>query len=118
LTNQCHGTKRDGERCTATVEPPQTWCWWHDPTNAEKRRRAASRGGKGKANQEVRILKEEIKALIADVRAGTLERNAAAVMLQGYRALLDYVKLERGIHVEEELAHELEELKRERGRAS
>jgi hypothetical protein len=27
---QCAGTKRDGSPCTATVEPPQSYCWWHD----------------------------------------------------------------------------------------
>jgi hypothetical protein len=78
----------------------------------------ASRAGRSKGSREVLVLKEEKKGVISEVRAGTLERNAAAVMLQGYRALLDFIKVERGIHVEEELATELEELKRERGRAS
>jgi hypothetical protein len=44
----CSGIKRDGGRCTATVEPPQGYCWWHDPANADKRKRAASRGGRGR----------------------------------------------------------------------
>jgi hypothetical protein len=118
LIVRCRGTKRNGERCTQAVEPPNEWCWAHDPKNAEQRRRMASRAGRSKGSREVLTLKEEIKGVIDEVRAGTLERNAAAVMLQGYRALLEYVKVERGIHVEEELAAELEELKRERGRAS
>src|SRR4051812_6425874 len=112
---QCAGTKRDGSPCTATVEPPQTYCWWHDPKNAAERRRAASRGGRGKANREVATLKEEIKVLIADVKGGDLDRNDAAVMIQGYRALKDYIALERHVRETDELAAEIEELKREYG---
>jgi len=39
-------------------------------------------------------------------------------MFTGWGVLLDYIKLERGIRVEDELAAEIEELKRERGYAS
>jgi hypothetical protein len=66
----------------------------------------------------VRTIKEEIKGVISDVKAGNLDRNDAAVMIQGYRALKDFIALERGIRVEDELAAEIEELKRERGHAS
>jgi hypothetical protein len=44
--NRCLGIKRDNSPCTVTVEPPQTCCWWHDPSNADKRKQAAARGGK------------------------------------------------------------------------
>jgi hypothetical protein len=47
----CTGTKRNGEGCTATVEPPLRYCWWHDPANSEKRHRAASKGGRGKTSK-------------------------------------------------------------------
>jgi hypothetical protein len=56
--------------------------------------------------------------VISDVKAGDLDRNDAAVMIQGYRALKDFIALERGIRVEDELAAELEEIRRERGQAS
>ncbi len=75
----------------------------------------ASRGGRGKANREVATLKEEIKDLIANVRAGDLDRNDAAVMIQGYRTLKDFIALERQVRETEELAAEIEELKREHG---
>jgi hypothetical protein len=61
------------------------------------------------------VIKEEIKAVISDVEAGDLDRNDAAVMIQGYRALKDFIALERSVKVEDELAAELEELRRERG---
>src|SRR5215207_3531837 len=90
----CSGYKRDGSRCTATVNPPHTRCWWHDPANAERRRRAASRGGKGKAGS--RALKE-LHALLEDLTKrvidGELEtsRGAVANKLIGTRLqLLEY----------------------------
>jgi hypothetical protein len=116
--NRCRGTRRNGERCTQTVEPPNAYCWHHAPERAEERRRAASRAGKSRPSTEVRTIKEEIKGVISGVKAGEIDRNDAAVMIQGYRTLKDFIALERGIRVEDELAAEIEELKRERGHAS
>lgn len=118
MSSVCRATKRNGEPCTLPAKTPNGYCWAHAPENAEQRRRMASKAGRSTGGREVRDLKQEIRGLIADVKAGDQDRNAAAVMLQGYRALLDYIKLERGIHVEEELAAELEEIRRERGHAS
>ncbi len=111
---QCSGIRRSGERCTQTVEPPNAYCWHHAPERAQERRRAASKAGRSRPSAEVRTIKEEIKSVISDVKAGELDRNDAAVMIQGYRALKDFIALERGIKVEDELAAEIEELKRER----
>src|SRR5829696_4109353 len=116
--NRCRGTRRNGKRCTQIVEPPNAYCWHHAPERAEERRRAASRAGRSRPSTEVRTIKEEIKAVISEVKAGDLDRNDAAVMIQGYRALKDLIALGRGIRVEDELAAEIEELKRERGHAS
>ena len=91
----------------------QGLCWAHAPENAERRRRTASRGGRGKANREVATLKEEIKGVIEDVKAGDLDRLDAAVIIQGYRALKDFIALERQVRETDELAAEIEELKRE-----
>ena len=113
----CRATKADGEPCTLPANGKQGFCWAHDPARAEQRRRRASRGGKAKANRELVILKEEIKKVIADVRVGELDRNDAGVMIQGYRTLRDYIALERQIKETDELAAEIEELKREYGAA-
>jgi len=115
LDRRCSFIKASGERCKGTATGPHGLCWAHDPANAEQRRRAASRGGRGKANREVADLKEEIKAVINDVRTGDLDRNDAAVMIQGYRALKDFISLERQVRETDELAAEIEELKREYG---
>jgi hypothetical protein len=110
--DQCRASKRDGSRCTLPANGSQGLCWAHDPQNAERRRRAASKGGRAKANQEIRTIKDEIKATIEDVKAG-FDRNKARVMFTGWSVLLDYIKLERNAKVEDELAAELEEVKRE-----
>jgi hypothetical protein len=115
---QCAGTKRDGSACTATVEPPQSYCWWHDPKNATERRRAASRGGSSRPSREVRTLKADLRDLIKRVESGELEPTPANTMLRGYSVLLEVIKLERGVFVEEELAVRLEALKNERPNAS
>jgi hypothetical protein len=115
---QCSGTKRDGSPCTATVEPPQTYCWWHDPKNAAERRRAASRGGSSRPSREVRTLKADLHDLIKRVESGELEPTPANTMLRGYSVLLEVIKLERGVYVEEELAARLEALKDEHPNAS
>ncbi len=78
----------------------------------------ASRAGKSKPTAEVHNLKEEIKTVIAGVKAGDLDRNDAAVMIQGYRALRDFIELERRVKETDDLATEIEELKREYDAAS
>ena len=117
MSGRCSFIKASGERCRGAATGQHGLCWAHDPANAQQRRRAASRGGRGKANREVATLKEEIKAVIEDVKAGDLDRNDAAVMIQAYRALKDFIALERQVKETEELAAEIEELKREYGGA-
>src|SRR5215213_188238 len=112
LMGVCRATKANGEGCKAPATGPQGLCWAHAPENAEKRRRMASKAARSKGNREVAALKEEIKSLIADVRAGELDRNEAAVMIQGYRALKDFIALERQVRETDQLAAEIEELKR------
>jgi hypothetical protein len=111
----CHATKANGEPCTLPANGPQGLCWAHAPENAEKRRRAASKAARSKGNREVATLKEEIKAVITDVKSGNLDRNDAGVMIQGCRALKDFIALERQIRETDELAAKIEELKREYG---
>jgi hypothetical protein len=115
--SRCSATKANGEPCKAPATGQHGYCWAHAPENAETRRRIASRAARSKGNKEVRDLKAEIKSVIADVKAGDLDRNDAAVMIQGYRALKDFIALERQVKETDELAAEIKELKREYGAA-
>jgi hypothetical protein len=91
--NRCLGTKRDNSPCTVTVEPPQTYCWWHDPVHADKRKQAAARGGKragrGRPSVELTRLQRRFEELAESVLNGETERGVGAVvgqLLNGARA--------------------------------
>jgi hypothetical protein len=112
---RCSAIKPNGERCQRPAEGPHGLCWAHAPENAEKRRRTASRAAKAKPNKEVALLKEELKALKDDVLDGRVDRNVAAVVVQVYRTLKDFIELERRVKETDELAAEIEDLKREYG---
>ena len=115
---RCRATKVNGEPCKVAATGQHGYCWAHAPENADKRRRTASKGGKAKGNREVALLKEELKALKNDVLAGSVDRNDAAVVVRIYAVIKDFVELERRVHETEQLAAEIEELKREYGVAS
>jgi len=117
-TERCSFIKPNGERCGGAATGSQGRCWSHAVENADQRRRQASRAARSKGNREVAVLKGEIKQLIADVKAKDLDRNDAAVMIQAYRALQGLIELERRVHETDQLAAEIEELKREQWQAS
>jgi hypothetical protein len=106
----CAGTKRDGSRCTATVEPPQTYCWWHDPENADERRRAASKAGKSRPNRELVGVKAQLQDLTRDVLAGDLETGRAAVANQLINTRLRAIEQERKNRETEDLEARIEAL--------
>ena len=112
--NRCPGTKRDGSRCTVTVEPPQTYCWWHDPANSETRKRAAARGGKragrGRPQAELADLKAEVRNVIEAVRSGELDKGVGAVLGQLYNVLLKAVSVGLDVQERQELVQRLESL--------
>ncbi len=113
----CAGITQAGRRCTLSAQASSGMCWLHDPSRAEERHGHASRAARSKGNREVADLKMEIKSVISEVKAGELDRNDAAVMIQGYRALKDFIALERQVKETDELSAEIEELKREYGAA-
>ena len=109
---RCAGIKRDGGRCTVTVEPPQEYCWWHDPANADKRRRAASKGGKSKSNRELAGIKHRLSEMAEQVLAGELDRGNAAVAGQLLNTVIRAVGVELKVREQLELIERIEELER------
>ena len=103
----CAGIKRDGSRCTATVEPPKRYCWWHDPANSEVRRHAASRGGKGKQGSEIRALKTRLQTLADMVEKGQMNRADAAVISQIWNVYLRAISTELKVKEVTELEERL-----------
>jgi hypothetical protein len=110
---RCTAITASGTRCQKLAEGSQALCWTHDPKNASTRSRSASRAARAKPSKEIALLKEELKALKDDVLAGDVDRNDAAVVVQVYRTLKDFIELERRVKETDDLAAELEDLKRE-----
>ena len=106
----CRATKRDGSPCTAAVTGSNGYCWAHDPANADKRRRTASRAGSSKSGGEISDLKAQLKKLAADALSGEVERGVAAVVNQILNSRIRLVELERKIREAEELEERLEAL--------
>jgi hypothetical protein len=110
LAVRCGGTKRDGSACTATVEPPQRFCWWHDPANADQRRRAASKAGKAKPSREVAGIKVRLSDLADDVLEGRTDKGVAAVVSQVLNLWLRAVTVEMKVKEVTELEERIEAL--------
>jgi hypothetical protein len=113
----CAGTKRDGSQCTASVEPPQRYCWWHDPDNAEERRRAASKAGKSRPSRELPAIKAQLQDLTERVLAGRLETGRAAVANQLMNTRLRVIEQERKNRESDELEARIEALEQTQERA-
>lgn len=112
----CRSTKANGEPCRAPAVGPHGFCWAHDPANAEMRSRMASRAAKAKPSKEVAALKGELDRLAEDVLSGAQDK-IGAVVSQIYNTKLRAVELERQVRETDQLAAEIEELKREYGAA-
>src|SRR5919202_2638696 len=108
--SKCLGAKRDGSQCTQTVEPPQSYCWWHDPDNAHKRQRAASKGGKAKASKLTKQLHDLLEDLATRVVEGNLEASRGAVAHQLISTRIRLLEFERKAREQEELIERLEVL--------
>jgi predicted RNA-binding Zn ribbon-like protein len=112
--NRCLGTKRDNSPCTVSVEPPQTYCWWHDPANASQRKAAASKGGKragkGRPQAELKDIKERLSELAEDVLEGNVDKGNAAVVSQILNTYIRAVAVELKAREQLELEERLEEL--------
>src|SRR5215216_2305481 len=107
---QCAGIKRNGQRCTTTVEPPQSYCWWHDPASAQERRRAAAKGGRAKANPVVKELHKLLESLTDQVIKGELSTAVGAVASQLINTRIRLLEYERRLREMEDLEERLEAL--------
>ncbi len=94
------------------------WCPSHHPDYQDRRRRAASKGGKTGGRGRPQTELQEIKALLADLTtrvlkeegAEPLETGPAAVANQLINTRLRAIELERKIKESEELEARLEAL--------
>ena len=106
----CKATKRNGDPCTLPANGKQGFCWAHDPTTAEQRRRRAQRGGRAKANRELPTIKALLEDLTERVLSGEIETGRAAVANQLVNTRLRAIEQERKMRELEELEERLEAL--------
>ena len=111
----CAGIKRDGGRCTQSVKSGLEYCYNHDPSRVEERKRAASYAGKSKASKAAKHLHDLLEDLTRRVIDGELEtsRGAVANQLIGTRIrLLEYERRLKELEGLEERLSRLEQLQR------
>lgn len=109
---RCAAFKPDNSPCERIVAPSHTYCYAHDPSRSEQRRRAASKAAKSKPNPELAHIKQTLKDLAQDLLEGRVGRADAAVVSQLYNVLLRTLEVERKIREQDELAERLDELEK------
>ena len=92
---RCGAIKANGERCRRIAGPSQVYCYAHDPSNADKRRRDAARAGRSTPNTELKEIKAAIKELTERVLSGGVETGPAAIANQLMNTRLRIIELER-----------------------
>jgi hypothetical protein len=111
---RCAAITSAGERCRLDATSG-SYCWSHDPANAEKRRQRARRGGKAKGAGELSEIKRDVRSVITGVLDGSVDKGKGAVALQGYNLLLRAVEIGRKIREAEELEERLAALENDLG---
>ncbi len=115
---KCAAIKPDGERCKGVAIRSSEWCPAHHPEHKERRRRAASKGGKSGGRGRPQTELQEVKALLADLTtrvlreegAEPLETGPAAVANQLINTRLRAIEVERKIREQELILPRLEAL--------
>ncbi len=111
---QCSRVKADEERCRGIAMDSSGLCYSHSPNTEEKRRRAASKGGKrggrGRGNGDLRDVKAWLLRLASDVEGGKLEAKDGTAVSQILNIWLRGLETERKLKEAEELEERLEAL--------
>ena len=115
---RCKATKRDGTPCTLPARYSNGLCWAHSPEHAERRRKAASKGGKSRRGGEIVEVKARIRELAEAVIEGKVDRGKASVAFQGYGVLRGFLETERKLKEVEELEERLSQLEQAQGNLS
>ena len=111
---RCSGITRSGARCERSADGPNGLCWAHDPANAEKRRRLASKAGKSKPDRELVTVKQRLLDLADGVLAEDpeerVDKGVAAVASQVLNVYIRAVSVELKAKEQLELIERLEAL--------
>jgi len=110
---RCEALKDGGARCKGRAMEGSDWCYNHDPSKAEERKRNARRGGKaggrGRSGlDETAEAKRWIKSLVARLIKGEVERDMATACFMGLNVLARYIEVERKLRDQEELVERMD----------
>jgi hypothetical protein len=105
---RCAAIKPNGSPCERIVGASQTYCYAHDPANADKRRRDAARAGRSIPNAELREVKGLLKKLTQQILSGELQTSSGAIVNQLVNTRLRAIELERKWREVEQLEGRLE----------
>ena len=106
----CSGTTKYGRPCPNAPQADKPYCWHHDPELAERRSRNARAGGRAvhsPATLEISELKDELRALVRDVKDGAVAPGVGAVLNQLLNSMLRAVETERKVREQDELEERL-----------
>jgi hypothetical protein len=95
--SHCWAIKRDGTRCSASVGPGVEWCYNHDPTRADERRRNASGAGRSRPNRELSGIKQQLQRIADDMLDGSIEPKRGAIAVQALSAMTRALEQERRV---------------------
>lgn len=112
---RCAAHKPDGSPCERIVSASQKYCFVHDPTNAERRSRSASKAARSKPNRELAALKSQLRTVADGVLSGAVEPKRGAVAVQALSAPTRALEQERKIKELEEIEERVAELERRKG---
>jgi hypothetical protein len=109
---QCAAIKHDGGRCGRMVSVARDYCYAHDPSRQEERKRNATLGGKTKSAGEVARVKAHLQALADSTLEGETDTRVAAVVTQIWNTYLSALRTEMKAKELEEHEMRLAELER------
>ena len=107
---RCPAITRKNTPCQGVVQPSDTYCVAHDPARAEQRSRTASKAAKSKPNRDFQALSARVEELYAEVRSGTVEPKAGAVLTQLLNTKARVLELGRRLKETENLEARLDAL--------
>ena len=112
---RCAAITSAGERCKLDATSG-SYCWSHDPENADERRRRVRRGGKARGAgelSEIKRLLEELTSRVLKVEGyAPLETAPAAIANQLINTRLRAIEQERKNRETEDLEARIESLER------
>jgi hypothetical protein len=110
-TRLCKAITHGGARCSSSAQEGSEWCWNHDRDRVEERRTDSRAGGKTRSRRsldELERIKEQLRTITAGVLEGRIDRDKAAVLIEGFNTLVRLIEVQRNLEFQRDLEAEAE----------